>query len=188
MATGTFIVSLASVISAALPFLIARYLTREMATRQLREQPRLSAVAQAFAHGSWKIIVLFRLSPVLPFSLQNYLFGLTPIGFWPYLIATWAAMLPGTLFFVYIGQVAKTAATDPHRYMEAEWVAVGVGLVATVVVSLYLTALTKKNLRGQMLMRERNGTVIAPEQHGKEKVFLHLCRGKSLSESQEEGK
>ena len=161
---GTLIVSLASVTSAALPFLIARYLTRKMVTQWLQGQPWLSAVDKALEHGSWKIIVLFRLSTVLPFSLQNYLFGLMPIGFWPYLIATWLAMLPGTFMFVYIGHATEAAAIDPRGYITAEWVALGVGLVATMVVSLYITALTKKKLREQILVRDCDGKAVASEQ------------------------
>jgi uncharacterized membrane protein YdjX (TVP38/TMEM64 family) len=156
-------VSLASVTSAALAFLIARYLTRKMVMRWLQGQPWLSAVDKALEHGSWKIIVLFRLSTVLPFSLQNYLFGLMPIGFWPYLIATWLAMLPGTFMFVYIGYATEAAAIDPHGYITAEWVALGVGLVATVVASLYITALTKKKLREQMLVRDYDDKAVTSE-------------------------
>jgi len=152
---GTLIVSLAATASAALTFLIARHLAREKVTHWIQGQPRLYAIDKALEHGSWKIIVLLRLSTILPFSLQNYLYGLTPIGFWPYLVSSWLAMLPGIFMYVYIGHATEAAITGPRSPIAAEWVALGVGLVATVVASLYITALAKKKLREQIPVKDR---------------------------------
>ncbi|HEV8714850.1 MAG TPA: TVP38/TMEM64 family protein [Candidatus Binatia bacterium] len=154
---GTLIVSLASTASAALTFLTARYLSRVKVRRWLQKQPQLCAVDKALEHGGWKIVVLLRLSALLPFSLQNYLHGLTPIGFWPYLISTWLAMLPGIFLCVYIGQATEAAVSNTHDRIAAEWVALGVGVAATVAVSFYVTSLTKKQLQ-EHLVKEQVGT------------------------------
>ena len=45
-------------------------------------------------------MALARLVPIFPYSLLNYAFGLTRVGFWTYLFWTWLAMLPGHLFYV----------------------------------------------------------------------------------------
>ena len=48
---------------------------------------------------------MLRLSPAMPFSLGNYLFGLTAIRFWPYVFTSWLFMLPGTFMYVYLGNI-----------------------------------------------------------------------------------
>ncbi|HKA52577.1 MAG TPA: TVP38/TMEM64 family protein [Candidatus Binatia bacterium] len=155
---GTLVASLASTASAALTFLAARYLARAKVRRWVRAQPRLRAVDKALEHGGWRIVALLRLSALLPFSLQNYLHGLTPIGFWPYLLSTWLAMLPGIFLCTYVGRATGDAVSNTHDRIAAEWVALGVGLAATVAVSVYITSLTKKYLRQYLLKKQKEVT------------------------------
>jgi uncharacterized membrane protein YdjX (TVP38/TMEM64 family) len=49
------------------------------------------------------VVLLLRLSPLLPFALSNYLYGLTSVDFVPYVLGSWLGMLPGTLVFVMTG-------------------------------------------------------------------------------------
>ena len=131
---GTVTVSLASTSAAALAFLIARYLARAKVERQVKRYPKFNAIDRAIGEGGWKIIALLRLSPVVPFNLSNYLFGLTAIRFWPCVLASWAAMLPGTFMFVYVGHLGSegiaTAAGASSSKSPGEWIMLIVGLVA----------------------------------------------------------
>lgn len=159
LGVGTATASVSSTAAAAASFLIARYLAREK-VRTIAETSRtFGAIDRAIARGGWKIIALLRLSPAVPFSLGNYLFGLTPVRFWPYLLATWVAMLPGTLLYVYLGFIGRTAAGSVGRTDEtspAQLVLLGVGLLATVIVSLYVTRLARKALEETPLKSEPN--------------------------------
>lgn len=85
---GTVVVSLASTTSAALAFLIARYIAREKFRRRIERSPKLVAVDDAIGAQGWKMVALLRLSPVVPFNLQNYLYGVTSIRFWPCVLAS----------------------------------------------------------------------------------------------------
>jgi uncharacterized membrane protein YdjX (TVP38/TMEM64 family) len=98
---GFVLVVLASNVGAAAAFLIARYLAREPLRRWLFRNPRLQAVDQAVNDGGWKLVALLRLSPAVPFNIQNYLYGLTSLRFWPCAFTSFVAMLPGTLFTWY---------------------------------------------------------------------------------------
>src|SRR6185437_16215520 len=71
LASGTLVVSLASTMAAGLSCLIARYFARERIARRIRHYPRFDAVDRAVAEGGWKIVALLRLSPAVPFTLQN---------------------------------------------------------------------------------------------------------------------
>ena len=153
---GVLLTSLAATTGAGLAFLIARYLARDQVARWAREQPTFDAIDRAIGAGGWKIVALLRLSPVIPFNLQNYFYGLTPIRFWPYLLTSWLAMLPGTLMYVYLGHIAGIAVAGGRARTTAEWVALGVGFVATIAVTVYITRLAKQKLQEQPAIKERH--------------------------------
>jgi uncharacterized membrane protein YdjX (TVP38/TMEM64 family) len=95
---------------------------------------------------------MLRLSPAVPFNFQNYLYGLTGIRFWPYLLASWLAMLPTTFLYVYLGDLGREglqAADGQERRprSNAEWAMLIVGLLATIALTLYLAHLARKTLR-----------------------------------------
>lgn len=56
-----------------------------------------------------------RLSPLFPFTVVSYLFGLTPVRPIVFVLAGWMAMLPGTAACVYFGAALGDAAStaDP---------------------------------------------------------------------------
>ena len=148
---GTALASIASIVTAALAFLTARYLARKRVERIAQRNRKFAAIDKAIGQGGWKVIALLRLSPAIPFSLGNYLYGVTPVRFWPYIIASWAAMLPGTFLYVYLGTVGKTAAAGGSSGGGAgknpwQYVLLGVGLIATIVVTVYVTRLARKAL------------------------------------------
>ncbi len=159
---GTVTVSLASTTAAALAFLIARYVARDKVARQAQRFPKFQAIDGAIGQGGWKIIAMLRLSPAMPFSLGNYLFGLTAIRFWPYVLSSWVFMLPGTFMYVYLGHIStegiRSAAGAKQGKTPAEWALMGVGLVATVAVSVYVAKLSKKALKERTQIEEQEMT------------------------------
>ena len=81
---GTLYVWIAATIGAGLAFLVARYAVRGTVERWVQASPRIAKMdGQAAEHG-WRIVMLTRLVPIFPFNLQNYAYGLTRFGFWPY--------------------------------------------------------------------------------------------------------
>jgi uncharacterized membrane protein YdjX (TVP38/TMEM64 family) len=148
--TGVVVVSLASTTGAALAFLISRYLARPRVTAYLKDFPKFEAIDRAVSEGSWKIVALLRLSPAVPFNLQNYLYGLTGIRFWPCVLTSWLTMLPGTFLYIYLGYLGWTGleqAGSQRSRSHAEWAMLALGLLATVVVTLYITRLARRALR-----------------------------------------
>lgn len=146
---GSAIVSLAATLGAAAAFLTGRYLARDAISRKIAKNERFAAIDKAVAAEGWKIVGLTRLSPVFPFSLLNYAFGLTQVKFWPYVLASWIGMMPGTIMYVYIGSIAQ-AATGERVRTPAEWALYGVGLLATVIVTIFVTRVAKKALAGKI--------------------------------------
>jgi len=141
---GTVLVSLASTTAAALAFLIARHLARASVERWAGGDRRFAAIDQAIKDGGWRIVALLRLSPVVPFSLSNYLYGLTPVAFGPYVLASWVAMLPATVVFVWLGAAGRAAAGGERSAQE--WALIAAGLVATLVATTMLTRMARRRL------------------------------------------
>jgi uncharacterized membrane protein YdjX (TVP38/TMEM64 family) len=100
---GVFIVSPASVLGATFAFLIARYFARNWVESMAAAQPRFAAIQRAVEKNGFKIVLLLRLQPVLPFVLLNYALGLTRLRLRDYVLASWIGMLPGAILYVYIG-------------------------------------------------------------------------------------
>jgi uncharacterized membrane protein YdjX (TVP38/TMEM64 family) len=147
---GIVLVSAASTISAALAFLIARYFAREAVEKLARKDPRFEAIDRAIGKEGWKVVALLRLSPLVPFSLSNYLYGLTSVRFAPYVATSWVAMLPATVLYVYLGAAGRTIGEKTQR-SPWEWALLGVGLVATAAVTVILTRVAKKELARERL-------------------------------------
>lgn len=142
---GTLWVVIASNIGANVAFLIGRYVARDAVAKRVEGNGKWAAIDEAVGKDGWKIVGLTRLSPVFPFVLLNYFFGLTGVRWIHYAAASLVGMLPGTAMYVYIGSLGKLAAESD----EAGWgkiiLTVG-GLLATVVVTLVITRTAKKAL------------------------------------------
>jgi uncharacterized membrane protein YdjX (TVP38/TMEM64 family) len=154
---GTIGVSVGSTIGAAAAFLLGRTLLRDAIERNVSSSPRFAAIDRSVGRHGAKIVLLVRLSPVFPFNLTNYAFGLTNVRFWPYVLASWVGMLPATVMYVYLGSAAKSLAeilAGTYEPGVAQQVLVGIGLVATVVVTVLVTQIARKALRDDVSLAE----------------------------------
>lgn len=145
LGVGSICVSIAATLGAACAFLVGRYLARDAITRKIQGNEKFAAIDKAVAEEGWKIVLLTRLSPVFPYTLLNYIFGLTRVKFGHYVLASWIGMIPGTVMYVYLGSLAHVGAGPRHR-TTGEWVLYGVGLLATIAVTVFVTRIAKKAL------------------------------------------
>jgi uncharacterized membrane protein YdjX (TVP38/TMEM64 family) len=97
---GVVYVTLGATSGASLAFLVARYLAREWVEHKL-SRSRLRRLDDKVAQHGWKIVAFTRLVPVFPYFLVNYAFGLTCISLRAFALATFFAMIPLTIAFVY---------------------------------------------------------------------------------------
>ncbi len=154
---GTLVVSVGATLGAAGAYLLGRYAFRASVERATKGKPKFAAIDRAIGKNGPKIIALLRLSPVVPFNLSNYFFGLTSIRFWPYTLVSWVFMLPGTLLYVYLGYAASQAAGSGTSSSALHWVLVGVGLVLILIVTIYITRLAKKALASEEGVTDMTG-------------------------------
>ena len=148
---GFLAVSAGATLGAALAFLLARFVARDKIEAMAKGNDKFRKIDNAIGKQGAKLIFLLRLSPVIPFNLSNYLYGLTSVKFWPYVLASWIGMMPGTLLYVYLGTIGKVGleaskGSGAHR-SPIEYVFLGVGLIATIVVTVIVTQIAKRALK-----------------------------------------
>ena len=150
---GFLIVSISSTLGATCAFLVGRYLARGWVETKIEGNPGFKAIDEAVAREGWKIVGLTRLSPIFPFNLLNYAYGITKVSLRDYFFASWIGMIPGTIMYVYIGAVAGDLATlggDGGPTSPAQWILRVVGLAATVTVAAYVTRIARKALTADL--------------------------------------
>ena len=149
LARGVPLVFVSAVLGSSAAFGIARTLMRERVTGWLERDSRTAAVNEAVAAEGLKVVLLLRLSPVVPYNLLNYALGASRVRYRDFLAGS-VGMLPGTLLYTYYGKVigdvtALAAGTAPPR--GAEYYAVlAVGLAATIAATVLITRAAKTRL------------------------------------------
>jgi uncharacterized membrane protein YdjX (TVP38/TMEM64 family) len=142
---GTVFGSIAATLGATCAFLVSRYAARGWIEQRVRGRPMYSAIDHAVGRSGWRIVLLTRLSPVFPFTLLNYMFGLTHVSLRDYVLASWLGMLPGTAMYAYFGSLARASAVAQER-TRGEWILYLLGLGATVAVTVSVTRIARHAL------------------------------------------
>lgn len=105
----------------------------------------------------WALIVGIAAALVVVFTLfdvrallSSTLETIENLGVWGpvlfvviYILASWVGMLPATVMYVYLGSLAGPAGREKSP---AEWVLYAVGLIATIVVTIFITKIAKRVL------------------------------------------
>ena len=143
---GFPIVLVGATLGAALAFLAARYILREKVQESIEGKPWLKAIERAVSEEGWKIVGLMRLSPAIPFTLQNFFFGTTSVGFFPYVLATFFGIMPGTLLYLWIASIGGEAAAGDSSASILKYAFLGVGIIATIAVTVIIGRKAKQKL------------------------------------------
>src|SRR5438876_9708667 len=152
LSKGFLAVSAGATLGAAAAFLVARFIAREKVEATAKGNEKFREIDKAIGKQGAKLIFLLRLSPLIPFNLSNYFYGLTGVKFWPYVLASWIGMMPGTLLYVYIGVAGKaavsaTAGAEAARHSWEYWALTSIGLVATIIVTIWVTKIARDALK-----------------------------------------
>ena len=148
---GFLAVSGGATLGATLAFLVARFVARDKIEAMARRNTKFQRIDNAIGKQGAKLVFLLRLSPVIPFNLSNYFYGLTAVKFWPYVLASWIGMMPGTFLYVYIGTAGKAAVSaaggEAVKQGWQYWTFMSIGLVATIVVTIWVTKIARDALK-----------------------------------------
>lgn len=89
-------------------------------------------------------MLLLRLSPLLPFALSNYLYGMTKVNFFEYLAGTALGFAPGSIGFVMTGQVGRDLTGGDASASGLPWYAYVGGITAVTVIGKVVSEVAGK--------------------------------------------
>ncbi|MBE9180419.1 TVP38/TMEM64 family protein [Oculatella sp. LEGE 06141] len=141
---GIFSVSIADTVGAAVCYGLGRTIARNRVKRLMQRHAEFAHLDEALGNQGWKILLLTRLSPIVPSNILNYGFSCTKVNFWHYIFFTWIGMLPIIGLYVYVGYfggaMLRQGASPQALAIQA------VGLAIAVVAAIYTTRLAKSAL------------------------------------------
>jgi uncharacterized membrane protein YdjX (TVP38/TMEM64 family) len=147
---GSVYVLIGATIGSNAAFLVGRYLARDWVTKKIANNSKFRAIDEAVGQEGFKIVLLTRLSPIFPFNLLNYAYGVTGVSLKDYLLAC-VGMIPGTILYVYLGSLAGNLATIGTSAQPTnptlQWSIRIIGFIATVAVTLYITKIARQALQ-----------------------------------------
>ena len=140
---GLAIVLPSATLAATLAFLLGRTVARGWVQRRVADNPRFRAIDEAVGSGGFRLVLLLRLSPLIPFNLLNYMLGLTRVSMRDYLLGSIIGMAPGTFMYLYLGSlVTSTSELLSGKRPSAGPLGIAlyaVGLLATIVATVWVT-------------------------------------------------
>jgi uncharacterized membrane protein YdjX (TVP38/TMEM64 family) len=145
---GALVVIVGANVGALGSFLLARTVLREKVARWAEANPAFASLDRAIGQAGFTMVMLSRLSPAFPFTILNYVLGLTTVRTGSYVLANLLGMLPGIFLYVYLGATAGEALTGGSASSAGlfQHTLHIVGLLATVAVVVLVTRLARKAL------------------------------------------
>ena len=146
---GSVYVLIGAIVGETAAFLLGRYITRDWISHKIKDNQTFFALNLALNREGLKIILLTRLSPIFPFSLLNYAFGVTGISLRDYFLGS-IGMIPMTVTYVYFGSLAEDLASigevSQLANPELQWAIRICGFIATVAATFYITRIARQTL------------------------------------------
>ncbi|KAJ1427219.1 SNARE associated Golgi protein [Sesbania bispinosa] len=171
--------SIGATIGAVAAFLLGRTIGKSLVISRLKDYPKFRLVEIAIQRSGFKIVLLLRLVPLLPFNMLNYLLSVTPIPLGEYTLASWLGMMPITVALVYVGTTLKDLSDVTHgwgKFSKARWALIIIGIVLSVVLMICVTKVAKNALDKALAECEEDmdGTTSSPEQPILTEPSVHL--------------
>jgi uncharacterized membrane protein YdjX (TVP38/TMEM64 family) len=88
------------------------------------------------------------LSPLVPFNVSNYFYGITSISFPAYVLVSAIGMIPGALLYTYlgaIGQAGVPGGSSQHNIWQ--YVLLAIGLIATIAATILVSRIARTALK-----------------------------------------
>lgn len=157
LGTGFPIVWISIGVAAGSAALVSRTLLRDWLMGRFANDARFKAIDSAVAEKGFLIVVLSRLSLLMPYNLLNVIYGLSSIPLGKMTFATWLGMTPAVLLYTYIGSVAATAEQLMSQGEAGGWtrnLVIAGGLVMILVVTWVVHRTATQALRRELQQAE----------------------------------
>eukprot|EP01083_Nonionella_stella_P161683 529907_1 len=149
IAFATGILTISCFLGSSLAFLNGRFLMRNAFVYLIRNHKKFTLIDRAVQKHGFRVVLLFRLSPVTPYGLFNYLMGFSSVRFCDYCLGA-VGMLPNIFAYVYLGasinNIYEISVLSPKNSRDLLIITV-VGAVLLFFTVCYLAWMARKELR-----------------------------------------
>ena len=147
---GSIIVFIGAALGAILTFWSGRTFLRKWIQKRLDNYPKLKYVETKVSKEGLKLVILTRLSPLFPFGLLNFVFGLSQLKFQYFLVGLFA-ILPGTILYCSVGSLAgefsRFSETISIQNSSISFLFSLIGFLATLLTFIIVTRAAKNALQ-----------------------------------------
>ena len=144
---GSYLGSIIVFISASIGASVAFFLSKTFFAKKLKNlcslYPQLSVMEKVVEKGGLKLILLARLSPIFPFSILNYFYGLNNIKFRDFSLGL-LGIIPGTFLYCSIGSLAKSLQELKNVQSPNNLYMTIIGVVSTFLVVYFLAKYSRE--------------------------------------------
>ena len=126
----------------ALCFILSRWIFGGHVSSIVARRPRLASLRGAVQRRGWPVLLMLRLTPLVPLVVTNYLAGISGVRFWPAALATALGILPATTVYVGLG---AAGGSEP----KTSAILVAIGVIATISLGI-----VSRRILGEVLAEE----------------------------------
>ena len=168
------VVSFAAIISCIFAFLLGRYIFHDFfSIRFIKKLKTLKAIDNVLQKKGFQVVFLLRLSPIVPFSVLNYILALTSVSLRSYAFAS-IGILPGSLLYSFIGTFTGLAISEGSQSESTEaesktiqilkYTLLVLGIIAMIISIYIITVNAKKEFK--KILAENEGSESQMENEG----------------------
>jgi len=146
-------------IAAFIGYKVAQLIDHGRMTAFINHFPKAALVMEELKHHSWELIILSRISPVLPFAFMTFVLSIIKVPLRKFLFASMAGMLPRTLFFFWVGTQASNLLDllkDPNEGLFGKGLLIGLVIISIFGLYYLLNNAIKKALKRSSEKNQQN--------------------------------
>ena len=135
---GSIVVFLSAFIGASISFFLAKeYFVKKIETI-ISRFPKTKLLEKIINKGGLKLIILTRLSPLFPFSILNYFYGLNKVSYKDFSIGL-LFILPGTYLYCALGSLSNNLDEIKNLKLNGNTTTTIISIVSTFLIVYFLT-------------------------------------------------
>ena len=135
---GSIVVFLSAFIGASISFFLAKeYFVKKIETI-ISRFPKTKLLEKIINKGGLKLIILTRLSPLFPFSILNYFYGLNKVSYKDFSIGL-LFIIPGTYLYCALGSLSNNLDQIKNLKLNGNTTTTIISIVSTFLIVYFLT-------------------------------------------------
>ena len=135
---GSIVVFLSAFIGASISFFLAKEYFVKKIVAIISRFPKIKLLEKIINKGGLKLIILTRLSPLFPFSILNYFYGLNKVSYKDFSIGL-LFILPGTYLYCALGSLSNNLEEIKNLKLNGNTTTTIISIVSTFLIVYFLT-------------------------------------------------